>query len=233
MAAITGPLAGLFLDWKRQRGIRGEPTIGSTERDGLALKHGRSEPMLTLSIRQPWAWAIIHAGKDVENRSENMARRAERLIGQTVLIHAGKRLDPDGFDMLDDFGLVPPDKLPLGGIIGSARIEAVMRRHPSRWAARGQDCAHRCAAPAVPPLPGTVGVLPCRRLKKASRSCCRRSGAAPTGGPSAITDAGRTIARMSRRPSQCTGTARSVYFHGYDFFAVSGLRRHPARDLYL
>ena len=25
-------------------------------------------PVKALSIRQPWAWAIIHAGKDVENR---------------------------------------------------------------------------------------------------------------------------------------------------------------------
>ena len=24
--------------------------------------------MKCLSIRQPWAWAIIHAGKDIENR---------------------------------------------------------------------------------------------------------------------------------------------------------------------
>lgn len=26
-------------------------------------------PELALSVRQPWAWAIIHAGKDIENRS--------------------------------------------------------------------------------------------------------------------------------------------------------------------
>ena len=57
-----------------------------------------TELMLALSIRQPWAWAIIHAGKDVENRSENMARRAERLVGQIILIHAGKSLDLGGFD---------------------------------------------------------------------------------------------------------------------------------------
>ena len=24
--------------------------------------------MKALSIRQPWAWAILHAGKDIENR---------------------------------------------------------------------------------------------------------------------------------------------------------------------
>jgi hypothetical protein len=97
-----------------------------------------TEPMLALSIRQPWAWAIIHAGKDVENRSENMARRAERLIGQIILIHAGKTVDSGGFNTLENFGIAYPDDLPLGGIVGSARIEAVVRRHPSRWAKRGE-----------------------------------------------------------------------------------------------
>ncbi len=67
-----------------------------------------------------------------------MARRAERLIGQIILIHAGKTIDYEGFVTLEDFGLEPPEALPRGGIIGSARIEAVTRRHPSRWAARGQ-----------------------------------------------------------------------------------------------
>jgi len=98
-----------------------------------------TEPMLALSIRQPWAWAIIHAGKDVENRSENIARRAERLVGQTVLIHAGKTFYEDDFDTFERLGIdVPIEDLRFGGIIGSARIMAVSRRHPSRWAQRGQ-----------------------------------------------------------------------------------------------
>ncbi len=29
--------------------------------------------MRVLTVRQPWAWAIIHGGKDVENRSRNIA----------------------------------------------------------------------------------------------------------------------------------------------------------------
>jgi hypothetical protein len=29
--------------------------------------------MRILTVRQPWAWAIIHGGKDVENRSRNIA----------------------------------------------------------------------------------------------------------------------------------------------------------------
>ena len=129
-----------------------------------------TEPMLALSIRQPWAWAIIHAGKDVENRSENMARRAERLVGQIILIHAGKTFDPDGFDTLESFGP------------GAGGQRPQVWRHHRRGADRGghappsfalgearavADRAHRRAAPTVPPLPGTVGLLPCRRLKKA------------------------------------------------------------------
>ena len=27
-------------------------------------------PSVALSVRQPWAWAIIHGGKDVENRTK-------------------------------------------------------------------------------------------------------------------------------------------------------------------
>ena len=38
--------------------------------------------MKALSVRQPWAWAIIHAGKDIENRT-----RITRYRGP-VAIHA-------------------------------------------------------------------------------------------------------------------------------------------------
>ncbi|WP_409188395.1 hypothetical protein [Bradyrhizobium sp. RDM4] len=31
-------------------------------------------PEFALSVRQPWAWAIIHGGKDVENRSAPAVR---------------------------------------------------------------------------------------------------------------------------------------------------------------
>lgn len=29
--------------------------------------------MRVLTVRQPWAWAIVHGGKDVENRTRNIA----------------------------------------------------------------------------------------------------------------------------------------------------------------
>lgn len=32
---------------------------------------------VALSIRQPWAWAILHAGKDIENRDWHTASTLE------------------------------------------------------------------------------------------------------------------------------------------------------------
>jgi hypothetical protein len=43
-----------------------------------------------LTLRQPWAWAVAHAGKDVENRTWGTSWRG--LLG----IHAGTTLDEHG-----------------------------------------------------------------------------------------------------------------------------------------
>lgn len=37
-----------------------------------------------LTVKNPWAWAIIHAGKDIENRSRPTSHRGQ------LYIHAGK-----------------------------------------------------------------------------------------------------------------------------------------------
>ena len=46
--------------------------------------------MKALTVIQPWAWAIAHAGKRVENRTWGPPRD---VIGQRIAIHAGRRLD--------------------------------------------------------------------------------------------------------------------------------------------
>ena len=43
--------------------------------------------MKVLSVRQPWAWALIHGGKDVENRTWRTSYRGP------LAIHAGSRFD--------------------------------------------------------------------------------------------------------------------------------------------
>lgn len=52
--------------------------------------------MRVLTVRQPWAWAIVHGQKDVENRSRNIAGDYRG----PVAIHAGLGSDPDGWDYL-------------------------------------------------------------------------------------------------------------------------------------
>lgn len=45
--------------------------------------------MRILTVRQPWAWAIVHGQKDVENRVRNLAG----AYRGPVAIHAGQAVD--------------------------------------------------------------------------------------------------------------------------------------------
>lgn len=85
-------------------------------------------PAMALSIMQPWAWAIVEADKDVENRTWATNYRGP------ICIHAGKKYDSDGADsmMFHDYLTIPPD-LPKGGIVGVAEIVDCVTRHRSRW----------------------------------------------------------------------------------------------------
>lgn len=78
-----------------------------------------------LSIRQPWAHAIVHLGKDIENRTRRFGHRG------WTLVHASLGLTPDEFsdaaDWMSARRLVSrplPGFLQLnrGGIVGIARI---------------------------------------------------------------------------------------------------------------
>lgn len=91
-------------------------------------------PNLALSIRQPWVWAILHAGKDIENRSW-----PTRIRGR-ICIHAATRMTEGEvfeFDNLVafDWGITAPEyeDLPRGGIVGTVEIVGCVKHHPSRW----------------------------------------------------------------------------------------------------
>ena len=92
-----------------------------------------------ISIRQPWAWSIIHAGKGVENRSANAARQFRTAIGERVFIHAAKRMTADEYAFAAEFmvkiGVTPParDELQFGSIIGSVFVAGVVTEHVSPW----------------------------------------------------------------------------------------------------
>ena len=110
--------------------------------------------MLTLSIQQPWAWAICHAGKDVENRSW-----LTKIRGQ-FLIHAGKKVDQDGYDFLyDEWRTEAPDSniIERGGIVGIAEIIDCVTESTSPWFFGPYGFILRNQRPlAFMPLKGTV-----------------------------------------------------------------------------
>ena len=99
-------------------------------------------PKLALSIRQPWAWAIINAGKDIENRSWPTKQRG------LICIHADKGMTnrewyDAAFFMFRSFGIVPPgtnanshansEMLDRVGIIGTAEILDCVEASESPW----------------------------------------------------------------------------------------------------
>lgn len=94
--------------------------------------------MKGLSVRQPWAYLIVHGFKDVENRNWQTAFRGR------VYIHAGKKVDLEGVNWMWE------NKYALGiqGIIS----EVCLLAH--RWSQSGiigevdiMDCVMQSKSP--------------------------------------------------------------------------------------
>lgn len=84
--------------------------------------------MKTLSIRQPWAWAILNLGKDVENRTWR-----SHYTGP-LLIHAGQQYDHAGDLWLAQNGYdVPTMELHRGGILGRVVMSGCVNNLDSPW----------------------------------------------------------------------------------------------------
>lgn len=133
--------------------------------------------MLTLSIRQPWAWLIIRPDitdpaerieafekqrmKDIENRSWATPYRGDFLLHASKQIDGGIRNYP-AFrqDMLDEHGILMPsaDQLQLGGIVGMANLYGCVTESDSLWFLGDFGFQLRRARP-LPflPCPGRLG----------------------------------------------------------------------------
>jgi hypothetical protein len=114
--------------------------------------------MKALSLKQPWAWAVIHAGKVVENRTWKVKFRGP------LLIHASKGCTREEYESaarwMNERGLAswprwsdagPPripdlDDLERGGIVGRARLVDIV-----------PPCVMPAAAGDDAPAPCTCG----------------------------------------------------------------------------
>lgn len=91
------------------------------------------EEVRIMTVKQPYAWAIIFAGKNVENRSKPWAYRGK------VLVHAGQSVDPKGVEFLRSIGIEPPaEAFQCGHIVGAVQLDGCVGNSPSVWARSGQ-----------------------------------------------------------------------------------------------
>src|SRR5436190_7737466 len=107
-----------------------------------------------LSVRQPWAYAIVYLGKDIENRTRRFGYRGPLLIhaGKSgsraeyagtikwIRENAGRRKLPDYLDMQ------------RGGIVGVVDVIDCVTSHSSPWFAGpyGLVLANPRSLPFVP-----------------------------------------------------------------------------------
>jgi hypothetical protein len=102
-----------------------------------------SEPRRAISIRQPFAWAVIHAGKDVENRSSSARRQFKPAVGERVLILASKGMTAAEYEnavaFMATIGVRCPQRgaLQFGGVIGSVFVRDIVTRSDSPWFRKG------------------------------------------------------------------------------------------------
>lgn len=96
-------------------------------------------PQWALSVRQPWAWAIIHAGKDVENRAKRAITLGRMESQRHIAIHAASGMTRDEYEDAREFMLSisidcpRPDELVRGAIIGSIEVRGAAKFSQSPW----------------------------------------------------------------------------------------------------
>jgi hypothetical protein len=97
-----------------------------------------SDKIKALSVRQPWAWAIIHGGKDIENRTWQAVNNG-RMVPGRICIHASKGMTRDEYeganDMMNRIGVKCPLPFALirGGIIGTVTVTGIVKESESPW----------------------------------------------------------------------------------------------------
>lgn len=82
--------------------------------------------MKALSIHQPWAWAIMHAGKTIENRTWRTSHRGPLLIHASKSRASYNRWAAD-WSTVFDCHLPPWSSLPAGAIVGTVDVVDCVR----------------------------------------------------------------------------------------------------------
>jgi hypothetical protein len=116
--------------------------------------------MRILTVRQPWAWAIIHGGKNIENRVRNIAG----TYRGPVAIHVAKtiaKIDYASYLHVESRGYDAKVEQHLGEIVGVVDLTDVHSASVIGGCGRVQHdcdehpngCRHHCSPWAMGPAP--------------------------------------------------------------------------------
>lgn len=108
--------------------------------------------MKALTVKQPWADAIVHGTK----RTENRTWKPSQPVGSRILIHAGAAYDPMGRFVIDDRDLLQSWPDARGAIVAVAEISDVHSAQSGCCAPWGQPGVYHWALSNVVALPEPV-----------------------------------------------------------------------------
>lgn len=120
-------------------------------------------PQKALSVRQPWAWAIMFAGKDIENRSWQAVNHGLTVRGE-IVIHASSGMTKGEYEeaaaFMASIGVECPPAIDLwrGAVIGTVDVVDVVRASSSPWFFGPRGLVLRNPKPCAPaPVKGCLG----------------------------------------------------------------------------
>ena len=128
-------------------------------------------PTKALSIRQPWAWAVVHGGKDVENRDWNRSRLENIKFRGEFCIHAATGMTQHEYfsacDFMQSIKVTAPASrnLKRGMIIGTANLVDIVTESDSPWFFGSKGLILEDIKPLDEPIPcvGSLGFFNWKR----------------------------------------------------------------------
>ncbi|WP_188544127.1 hypothetical protein [Aquisalinus luteolus] len=117
-------------------------------------------PRIALAVRQPWAWAIIHGGKNIENRNKHAINLGGMKPGRIAIL-ASKGMQRREYEHARDFmqsigvQCPRPDELVRGGVIGSVTVTDIINESDSPWFFGPWGLVLSDPEPAALPLPAS------------------------------------------------------------------------------
>lgn len=128
---------------------------------GVHAAESASNPVWrALSVRQPWAYAIMHLGKPVENRGWRTSFRGRIALHASA--HTGQQEYGEAREAIFDItaALIPPyEQMGLGAIVGTVEISDCVSEMASPWFFGLYGFVLKDAVPFKTPIPvkGALG----------------------------------------------------------------------------